>query len=147
MSTGDQWRLPTLYQQWLDDPNTGNGGDGSYVLNSVPYYRKDGGTQGKLRGPGAAGGWDGWYNARFGSEPHISALIMCLTSYQPLDFGLTAHAHQLKGVNCTYIDGHTQWLPIAPDLWRYQSFSDRWGTGTGLMGAGGFWPWASHMSR
>lgn len=117
------------------------GGQGSYVLNTIPYYAKESGAHGKLGRKGRDGGW----NYPGPRVAHITAYIMCLASTGRVgDDIYPTITHNRKGLNCTYIDGHTVYLPISTRTWNSLAYGDGMlSSGTDLTGNRGLWPWAS----
>jgi prepilin-type N-terminal cleavage/methylation domain-containing protein len=117
---GDGWSLEPAYLKYNGDPaqmfaGTGQNA-GSYVLNTLPYYDPDPSdlARGKLGRPGRYGGE---YVPAY-AVPHITALIMCFSSQSDSGTGDgTAVAHNNLGVNVTYIDGHTSFMPVSPQDW------------------------------
>jgi prepilin-type N-terminal cleavage/methylation domain-containing protein/prepilin-type processing-associated H-X9-DG protein len=92
---------------------------GTYVLNTLPYYNPDPSDEanGKL-------GWPGMMGGRFlpasQQVPHMTALIMCLSSQSNSGTGDgIAYAHNNMGVNVTYIDGHVSWMPVTAQDWNW----------------------------
>jgi prepilin-type N-terminal cleavage/methylation domain-containing protein/prepilin-type processing-associated H-X9-DG protein len=90
---------------------------GSYVLNTLPYYNGDisNEAKGRMGRPGKKGGD---YLPPAQQVAHATALIMCLTSQSTTQSGLSV-AHAGKGVNCTYIDGHTAYVPLSQSDWAW----------------------------
>ncbi len=117
------------------------GGQGSYVLNTIPYYSSESTAHGKIGRKGRSGGWGLPNNY----VAHITAYIMCLTSTgQNGDDIYPTITHGRKGVNCTYIDGHTVYLPISTRTWTSLAYGDGMlSSGTDLNVVRGLWPWAS----
>jgi prepilin-type processing-associated H-X9-DG protein len=118
---------------------------GSYCLNSNPYYRTpvNNRSKGKLGYSGCAGAyWNpdkNWYGS-----VNITSLIHCnLRSLDKPDSG----AHQDKGLNCTYYDGHVKWLPTpASTLVVWNGTSNAWTYGSACTQDGnGLWAWSSYM--
>ncbi len=122
-------------------------GQGSYVLDTEPYYNTfDPGNEshGRIGLPGTEGGW--WSPGGLLKVPHITALIMCLTTYADINPQPATITHEMKGVNCTYIDGHTQWLPIHAATWSYfNSIGFPASSGGDMRGAYTFFPWATQQ--
>ncbi len=153
--------LPQLYSNAVAQGDTPEQianacfGQGSYILDTVPYYQEydpsganydaTNESNGKMGLPGSHGGY--WSNGLL-VVPHITALIMCLTTYadQPGIQPATI-THEMKGVNCTYIDGHTQWLPIHQATWNmFNSIAYPASDGGDMRGAYTLWPWATQQA-
>jgi prepilin-type processing-associated H-X9-DG protein len=81
--------------------------------------------------------------------PHITALIMCLSSENPSTSFSTgmSYAHRGLGVNCTFVDGHTAWLPLVKSDWNYLNTYEAGGAASTDQDLNGnwssFWVWAS----
>jgi hypothetical protein len=121
----DGWSMASAYVEFNGDPNqmwaaTGQMA-GSYVLNTLPYYNPDPSdrAQGKWGYPGMSGGTgdpSAPPSVQFGSQ---TALLMCLSSQIGGGTGNgPAYTHNQLGVNVTYIDGHTSWMPLSPQDWK-----------------------------
>lgn len=140
------------YARYNGDPdqiwaNTG-ANQTSYVLNTVPYYLKNGAVSanGKLGRPGRDGGF--WSTGQLLRVANQRALLMCLTSYGDGVGGVSplSSAHDRKGVNVTYIDGHVVWQAI--DKKTEALLNDQWlnSSGDDLGGYfNSFWAWASKV--
>jgi prepilin-type N-terminal cleavage/methylation domain-containing protein len=123
---------------------------GSYCLNTEPFYEDDGTnlSKGKLGPPGRNGGY--WSPGALLYVPHITALMMCLTTDGTLnghlDYMYGTVTHERKGVNCTYRDGHVAWLPISQKQWSYFD-SSFYPNSPSIDASGGyvFWSWATKM--
>jgi prepilin-type N-terminal cleavage/methylation domain-containing protein len=121
---------------------------GSYILNTIPYYSPDGTNfaHGRLGPPGKYGGN---YLPVSQQCAHMTALIMCLSSENPSQSFSTgmSYAHRGLGVNCTYIDGHTQWLSLGASDWAYLNSYNPASTDQDLNGLwSSFWVWATRRS-
>jgi prepilin-type N-terminal cleavage/methylation domain-containing protein len=125
-SYNDGFALTAAYAKSNGDPgqiwDTAGQNVGTYVLNSLPYYNQVSGNDnlanGKLGYPGKIGGD---YLPASQQVPHITALLMCLSSQdtaQGTSDGACV-AHNNLGVNVTYIDGHTAWMPISAKDWNW----------------------------
>src|SRR5690606_7734502 len=99
-SANEGWTFADQYNQHGGEANFG--GQGSYVLNSWPYYAKESDANGKLGKPGRSGG----YWAPGPAAPNTTALVMCLSTIgrQGDDLYPTV-THERRGVVVTYIDG------------------------------------------
>lgn len=142
LSCNGEWRLPDHYQASVDNPNS-RWFRGSYVMNTIPYYLAPHG--GKIHGKGIAGGWDDgdWY-----PQKPMTALIMCHTAAganSQAHYSIT-FAHERKGVNVTYRDGHVAWLPITKEVWeRFNAGEFPAGSNDYALGNRGFFAWATAM--
>ncbi len=150
----DGWDLPKKYEDMI----AGNYAyiEGSYVLNTIPYYDVSPGdaansnlARGKIGKPGRDGGR--WLAGNF--VPHIRAYIMCLSTIGRLSDTnkdlMPTVTHNRQGVNCTYLDGHVSYLPISRETWGYLAWTlggkPVVSTGGDCSGMRGFWPWATQM--
>ncbi len=108
MSNGE-WKLPAYYATAKATGNTSF--VGTYILNSAQYYSvlTDATTlsKGRFGMPGRSGSFWTPDKTFYGGIDHVTSLIQCHTD----GFGKAAvGAHEKRGVNTTYIDGHVRWV-------------------------------------
>ncbi len=150
LSRNGEWLLSEIEIGSDGEPvGFGYANQGSYVLNTVPYYdvfsdaaRQTNKSKGHFGKPGRNGGW----NAPGPAIPHHRAQIMCLSTQGQLGFGDEIYStvtHQRRGVNVTYIDGHVRWMDLSPTDWAFYSYSGIASTGQDLMGNKFMWCLAS----
>jgi prepilin-type processing-associated H-X9-DG protein len=148
-SAKEGFSLTDAYHKCNGDPgqiwSTTGANEGSYVLNTLPFYSKDPSCQskGKLTGGGRSGGF--WAAGPWSGVPHIRALMMCLSTYRDADPNPATLAHQRKGVNVTYIDGHVAWQPISDNDWAILNLNWPNSTANDLGGyyTNSFYVWAT----
>jgi prepilin-type N-terminal cleavage/methylation domain-containing protein/prepilin-type processing-associated H-X9-DG protein len=160
-SQGDKFTLPEQFANYQRS-TTGNVDDffyigstwvgryqGSYILNSLPYYWPDDNNQshGHI---GKRGGQGGQFTpGRIYQVKHITALIQCVTCDATLSDGsiwASTITHGRRGINCTYIDGHVAWLPMTAKTWQAaDACYAPYPAGNSADGKGSyfFWAWAS----
>ncbi len=140
ISANDGFSLADAYAKYNGNPDqiwAGTGANqGSYVLNTVPYYRNSATNQahGKIGRPGADGGF--WSTGGVLTVPHITALTMCLSTYASADPNYATITHQRRGVNVTYIDGHVAWKPLSQGDWDL--LNNDWAASS-ANDLGGYW--------
>lgn len=128
--------LPELYRKITVDGQQLTV-SGTYAYNSTPYY-VDGSSpspaDGQFGMPGCRGAY--W-------EPDKSAYgpVGQMTSYIACDSILS---HKLKGINCTYMDGHTRWIDIPSEDHEMLGV---YHTSYCSYAGKGYWPYATAMDH
>jgi prepilin-type processing-associated H-X9-DG protein len=147
-----EFRLPEILQASLDDPSIRGDMNGSYIMNTDPYYADTPTniSRGRLGRPGRNGAFFdpdvNWY----GPVEHITSLIQCfdpgITTYYALHTA-GGPSHKFQGVNCTYIDGHVRFLDTDLD-YHQECIARRRDVGNNGIGAGeGMWPYATYLDQ
>jgi prepilin-type N-terminal cleavage/methylation domain-containing protein/prepilin-type processing-associated H-X9-DG protein len=124
---------------------------GAYCLNSQAYYETSSyypgnRSKGKLGFSGFPGGARNDPDKSWYGYVAITSLIHC--NLRKLD-DPNDGAHQDKGFNCTYYDGHVKWLPTPPStlaVWSGNSAISTYGSSYTTSG-NGYWPWSSYMDK
>lgn len=132
------WRVDNIFN------GTGAFIQGSYALNTVPYYstHPSNRARGKIGKPGRDGGY--WLAGN--QVPNITAYIMCTSGIGSGSGLKPSTAHERKGVNVTYIDGHVVYQPISATTWANLMWYDTFvNTAGDCVGERGFWPWATQV--
>ncbi len=131
-------------QVWI---NAGTN-QGSYVLDTVPYYQPDATnlSKGRINQPGRNGGF--WSPGGAYAVPHITALIQCLSTWAYVNPQPATVTHEMAGVNTAYIDGHVQWTPLTPDVWQVFNSLGFPASNAGEMGGRyTFFPYATLLAQ
>jgi len=138
------WILPRELEKYWSGQVAQGRIQGTYVLNSFPYY--DSPARGQFQERGSVGAAA---DSEFGVD-YISSLIQCYSGGDPLyTANMTARegCHGKLGVSATFIDGHSQWLPfeggVYPTGW-YMALI--YGAAEIRTRYGGFWPWATSLN-